>query len=83
MRIVGEEVGMKKSNAKKKKEPFWKRMILSDTSRLRKDLSTIEALFAEIWKKENTKRWDQKHGLRRKGFILGMEELKQNNSKSH
>ena len=56
MRIVGEEVGMKKSNAKKKKEPFWKRMILSDTSRLRKDLSTIEELFAEIWKKENTKR---------------------------
>ena len=30
MRIL--EVGMKKSNAKKKKEPFWKRRILRDIS---------------------------------------------------
>ena len=43
MRIVGEEVGMKKAKAKKKKEPFCKRMILRDISRLRKDLSRIEA----------------------------------------
>ena len=43
MKIVGEQVGMKKSNAKKKKEPFWKRRILTDISRLRKDLSRIEA----------------------------------------
>ena len=28
MKKVDEEVGMKKSNAKKKKEPFWKRKIL-------------------------------------------------------
>ena len=46
MKIVGEEIGMKKSNAKKKKEPFWKRRILTDISRLRKDLSRIEAWFA-------------------------------------
>ena len=50
MKIVGEEVGMKKSNAKKKKEPFWKRRILTDISRLRKDLSRIEAWFAGSWK---------------------------------
>ena len=42
MRIVG-EVGMKKSNAKKKKEPFYKRMILRGISRLKKHLSRIEA----------------------------------------
>ena len=36
MRIVGEEAGMKKSNAKKKKEPFWKRRILRDISRLKR-----------------------------------------------
>ena len=46
MRIVGEDVGMKKSNAKKKKEPFWKRRIMRDISRLRKDLSRIEAWLA-------------------------------------
>ena len=52
MRIAGEEVGMKKSNAKKKKEPFWKRRILRDISRLRKELSKIEAWFAGRWKKD-------------------------------
>ena len=46
-RILGEEVGMKKSNAKnkKKKKLLWKRRILRDISRLRKDLSRIEAWF--------------------------------------
>ena len=81
MRIVGEEVGMKKSNAKKKKEPFWKRRILRDISRLRKDLSRIEAWFAGRWKKDKNKEkdlLDQKYGLRRKGFTLVMgNELKQ------
>ena len=80
MKIVGEEVGMKKSNAKKKKEPFWKRRILTDISWLRKDLSRIEAWFAGRWKKDKKKEkdWlDQKYGLRRKGFTLVMEELKQ------
>ena len=33
MRIIGEEVGMKKSNTKKKKERFCKRKILRDISR--------------------------------------------------
>ena len=33
MRMVGEEVGMKKSNTKKKKELFCKRKILRDISR--------------------------------------------------
>ena len=80
MKIVGEEVGMKKSNAKKKNEPFSKRRILTDISRLRKDLSRIEAWFAGRWKKDKKKEkdWlDQKYGLRRKGFTLVMEELKQ------
>ena len=80
LRIVEEDVGMEKSNAKKKKEPFWKRRILRDISRLRKDLSRIEAWFAERWKKDKKKEkgWlDHKYGRRRKGFTLVMEELKQ------
>ena len=71
---------MKKSNAKKKKEPFWKRRILTDITRLRKDLSKIEPWFAGRWKKDKKieKDWlDQKYGLRRKGFTLVIEELKQ------
>ena len=80
MSIVGEEVSMKKSNAKKKKEPFWKRRIQRDISRLKKDLSRIEAWFAGRWKNDKNKEkdlLDQKYGLRRKGFTLAMEELKQ------
>ena len=56
MRIEGEEVGMKKLNAKKKKEPFWKRRILRDISRLRKDLSRIEAGLQEDGKRTREKR---------------------------
>ena len=80
MKIVGEQVGMKKSNANKKIEPFWKRRILTDISRLRKDLSRIEAWIAGRWKKDKKKEedWiDQKYGLRRRGFTLVMKELKQ------
>ena len=78
-RILGEEVGMKKSNAKnkKKKKPLWKRRILRDISRLRKDLSRIEAWFGEK-DKNKSKDWpDQNYGLRRKGFTFVMEELKE------
>ena len=56
MRIEGEEVGMKKLNAKKKTEPFWKRRILRDTSRLRKGLSRIEAGLQEDGKRTREKR---------------------------
>ena len=56
MRIVGEEVGIKKSNAKNKKESFWKRRILREISILRKDLSRIKAWFTRRWKKDKKKR---------------------------
>ena len=56
MKIVGEEVGMKKSNAKKEKETIWKRRILTDISRLRKNLSRRDAWFAGRWKKDGKKR---------------------------
>ena len=56
MAIVGEEVSMKKLNAKKEKEPFWKRRTLTEFSRLRKDLSRIEAWFAGRWKKDKKKK---------------------------
>ena len=80
MKIVGEEVCMKKSNTKKKREPFWKRRILRDIIRLRKDVSRKEAWFVGRWKEDENKEkdWlDQRYGLRRKWFTLIMEELKQ------
>ena len=58
MKIVGEEVDMKNSNAKKKKESLWKRRILTDISRLRKDLSRKEGWFAGRWKKDKKKEKD-------------------------
>ena len=43
---------------KEKKEPFWKRRILTDISRLRKDLRKTEAWFAGRWKKDKKKKKD-------------------------
>ena len=56
IKIVREEVDMKKLNANKEKEPFWKRRTLTEFSRLRKDLSRIEAWFAGRWKKDKKKK---------------------------
>ena len=56
MKIVGEEVGMKKSNANKKKKPFLKRRILADISRLKKSLSRTEACLREDGKRTRKKR---------------------------
>ena len=56
MKIVGEEVGMKKSNANKKKKPFLIRRILADISRLKKSLSRTEACLREDGKRTRKKR---------------------------
>ena len=42
MKSVGEKIGMKQPKTKKKKKPFWKKRILADIRKLRKDLSRIE-----------------------------------------
>ena len=85
MKIVGEEVGMKKSIAKKKKGPFCKRRILTDISRLRKDLSRIEAWFAGRWKKKKRKRLaGSKVRAKKKRVYIGNERTEtENNCKSH
>ena len=88
MKIVGEEAGMKKSNAKKKKEPFWKRRILADISRLRKDLSRIEAWFAgrlkNIKKKKKKKLARSKVWAKKKRVYIGNGRPEtENNCKSH
>ena len=80
MTIVGAKIGMKKLKAKKKKEKFWKKIILSDTNKLKTDLSSVEGWFALWWKKDTTKgekALDQKYRLKRKSFLLIMEGLKQ------
>ena len=85
MKIVGEEVGMKKSIAKKKKGTFCKRRILTDISRLRKDLSRIEAWFAGRWKKKKRKRLaGSKVRAKKKRVYIGNERTEtENNCKSH
>ena len=76
MRIVGEEIGMKESNTKKKKEPFWKKKSLRDISRLRKDLSRIEAWFIGRLKKDSKKEQDLLH--QKYGVILIWKLIKVN-----
>ena len=79
--VVGEAMGAKERQQKKeKKEPYWKRRIIGDISRLRKDLSRIEAWFGGRWKrgkKRDKDELDRKYKLKSKGFTLVMEELKQ------
>ena len=47
------------ANKKKFKEPYWKRQIEDDTTRLQKDLSQIEDWFKSQWKKIKHKRKDE------------------------
>ena len=87
MKIVGEEVGMKKSNANKKKEPFLKRRILANISRLWKDLSRIEAWFSgkmekgqeKIERKVRSKVWSEN----KRDYIGNGRTETENNCKSH
>ena len=87
IRIVEEEeVGMKKSNTKKEKEPLWKRRILRDVSSVRKDLSRIEAWFAEDGKRTKkrerlarSKVWAEKERV----YIGNGRTETENNCKSH
>ena len=85
-KIAGEEVGMTKSNANKKKEPFWKRNILRDISISRKDVSKVVAWIGR-WKKrqEQRERLARSKGQAEKKRIYignGRTET-ENNWKSH
>ena len=78
--LVGEMVGAKDPKTKGKKEPYWKRRIMRDLERLRKDLGRIQAWFQGQWKKPKEGEKDKlnrRYRLREKGFRATMEEIKQ------
>ena len=78
--LVGELVEAKDPAPSKEKIPYWKRRIENDLSRLRKDLSRIEAWFKGKWKrcKEGAKQeLDRRYRLKAKGFNTTMEEIRQ------
>ena len=63
-----------------KKEPYWKRRIMGDLERLRRDLGRIQAWFKGQWKKSKEgekERLNRRYRLREKGFKTTMEEIRQ------
>ena len=55
MTIVGAKIGMKKLKAKKKKEKFWKKTILSDTKQIKNRSQQCRRMVCFMMKK----RYDQ------------------------
>ena len=79
---------------KEEKEPLWKRRILRDVSRVRKDLSRIEAWFAEDGKRTKKTERKKKKKKRKTGRLKVWAEKErvyigngrtetENNCKSH
>ena len=61
---------------KTKKEPWWKRRLEGDISKLRKDLSKISSWFRGEWKKKKEgekRRLDGVYRLKAKGFGTAIE----------
>ena len=78
--LVGELVEAKEPTHRTEKEPYWKRRIEGDLTRLRKDLGRIEAWFKGKWKRDKKgakTELDRRYRLKAKGFNTTMEEIKQ------
>ena len=71
--LVAEKLGVK-IKPRVEKEPYWKRRIENDITRLRKDLSRIEDWFKGRWTKKQTR--EKEELQKEKRFKLVMEELK-------
>ena len=77
--IVCERMGIKKY-VKPQQEPFSKRRIESDITRLKKDLSPLDDWFQGKWKKDKKRQKGElrrKYRIQAKGFKVVIEELKQ------
>ena len=77
---VADQLGLKKYEGGKKKDPWWKRRIEEDIKQLKKDINIIErGKKGQIGarKESNAKLIEGKYGVKRKGLTLAIEELKQ------
>ena len=77
---VAEQLGLKKTEFRAKKDPWWKRRIEDDIKRIRDDVNIIERdLKGELGHKKSEKlqRLKEKYRVNKKGIKTVVEELKQ------
>ena len=77
---VAEQLGLKKTEFRAKKEPWWKRRIDGDIKRLKQDVNLLERqLRGELGHKKKGKlqKLEDKYRVKKKGMKTVIEELKQ------
>ena len=77
---VADQLGLKKYEGEKKKDPQWKRCIEEDIKQLRKDINIIERVKKGqigVRKEGKVKLVEEKYRVKRKGLTTVIEELKQ------
>lgn len=77
-RVVARRLGVKQNVRKPKAEPWWKRRIKCQISKLRKDLSRLERLKSgELQNTTVREGLERRYYLKKKGVTVVIEELKQ------
>ena len=75
---VADQLGFKKYEAEKKKDPCWKIRIEEDIKQLKKDINILERVKkGKIGARKEAKLVEKKYGVKRKGPTTVTEELKQ------
>ena len=77
---VADQLGLKKYEGRKKKDPWWKRCTEEDIKQLKKNINILKrAKKAKIGahKESKTKLIEEKYGVKKKGLTTAIEELKQ------
>ena len=77
---VADQLGLKKYESRKKKDPWWKRRIEQDIKQLKKDINILERIKKgqiAAPKEGKTKLAKERYGVKRKGLTTVIEELKQ------
>ena len=77
---VADQLGLKKSEGGKKKDPWWKRRIEEDIKQLKKNINILKRVKkGQIgeYKEGKGKLVEEKYGVKRKGLTTVIEELKQ------
>ena len=77
---VADQLGLKKYEGGKKKDPWWKRRIEEDIKQLKKDINIFERVKKRqigARKEGKAKLVEEKYGVKRKGLTTVIEELQQ------
>ena len=77
---VADQLGLKKYESGKKKDPWWKRRVEEDVKQLKKDINILERVKKEqigARKEGKVKLVEEKYGVKIKSLTTVIEELKQ------